>query len=406
LKKTLISIAAASLLTISFVGCGSSSSNSGTTVTKTSVKIAELSGVLGASVTSGSLLATENGKGNYEFSGNLGSTIVASNGYIDLNNNDVRDADENMPTLTNISEANLVTPFTSLVVDSGKTKSEVADILGVSVEDLDKDTSSFTDLEMKKKVILAVSILEYYQNSQANASNALLPGTGDDSTTTPVVTTEPTTTATTEPTAVTTGGSLLPGVDNSTPVPTTGETTSPTTSPTSMPMMSLATLLELIKTETASSSIYTAVAKVINKSTMANLEGATEEELTTYQKEALSVEGAPKPTPVPTPVPTVTPIPTPIPTPTVTPMPTPTATPTPTPTPTATPTPTPTPTTPGECSVNPLTGETVCTDPTPTTPGECSVNPLTGETVCTDPTATPASENCSVNPLTGASVCS
>lgn len=422
MKKTLVSIVAASLLALNFTGCGSSTKKSDDTTPPVDsgkeVKVAELGNVLGATVSVNGMSASEMASGYYKFATTPTSgKITSTGGTIDLNNNGVVDADDadapNMSGMVNSTASeDVVTPFTTLVAESGMTASEVASILEINESDLSLDTSSITDATLKKKVILATAIVVSATDSNGR-SLRVLPGV---ETTTEATTTEATVTPATT--------STLPSVEEAAATTTeattaettaTATTTEATTTTTTVAAKTIAELLAAVKSDKATNGLYKAVANVTGISEVADLE--TAEDVTSIHKSVLKkVPTTPTtepsdnvlPTPPPTPVETGT-VTTPTPIPTI-PVPTPTPTPTePEPTPTE-PEPTPTPTEPeptGECTTNPLTGEVTCTGATPTPePTDCTTNPLTGAVTCAEGTPTPTAEQvCSTNPLTGAVTC-
>ncbi len=397
MKKTLVSIAAASLLALNFTGCGSSSSSTSSETKE--VKVADIASVVSAEVTSGALTATELGNGFYNFSAQPTEKMLSTGGFIDYNNNNTQDTGE--PTALTLSadaDKSTLNAFTTLVTESSKSEQEIADLLGLTIDELNSDTS-LASLEVQKKVVLANAIVKQVQGTSSttttattevtapvsstdttsseatstentsttdDAPSSVLPSIDGSSTAAVATTTETVATETAETetaatetaateTAATETADILPsigrslradGEDSTTPpvLPTVGTATTTATNDTSGVLPSTETnkydeLLDQISSKiNTGESIYSAVVNTTGISELSNLESATDSESVQAINTTLLTE-----TVTDTILPPVsTPVTSPIDNETVVPVPTPTPTsPVPTPTePVVTPTPT------------------------------------------------------------------
>ena len=276
MKKTLVSIAAASLLALNFTGCGSSSSSS-TPETK-EVKVADIASVVGAAVKSGALTASELGNGFYNFSSKPSEKMVSTNGFVDYNNNNTQDADEpNALTLSANADKSTLNAFTTLVTESSKNEQEIADLLGLSVTDLNSDTS-LASLEVQKRVVLANAIVKQAQGGSSSTTVATTEVTAPVESGTSTDTTVDGTTST-ESTSTTTNNapsSVLPSIDGSSS--TVAVTTTADTATTTV----VATTTDTATTDTATTdTATTTVAETgdilpsISRSLRADTEDAT-----------------------------------------------------------------------------------------------------------------------------------
>jgi hypothetical protein len=327
MKKTLVSIAAASLLALNFTGCGSSSSSTPSKIKE--VKVADIASVVNAMVKSGALTASQLGNGFYKFDAKPSEKMVSTAGFIDYNNNNEKDVGEpNALTLSADADKSTLNSLTTLVTESSKSEQEIANLFGLTVAELNSDTS-LSNLEVQKRVVLANAIVKQVQSGSSSVATTtasvavvtatatpaatttpatatvtdVLPTIGGSSTATTTVssstaTVTPSATATPAATPATTvvdtstvlptvGRSLRADAETSTtpPVlPTVGTASSTTTSTTSSVLPSTVIsvnkyddLLSQVSAKiTAGSNIYVAVASVTGNESLKNLENAND----------------------------------------------------------------------------------------------------------------------------------
>ena len=241
MKKTLVSIAAASLLALNFTGCGSSSSS--TTDETKEVKVAGIASIVDAAVESGALTAPQLGSGFYTFSTKPSEKMVSTGGFVDYSNDGIQDADEPRAlTLSADADKSTLSAFTTLVTESSKSEQEIADLLGLTIDELNSDTS-LASLEVQKKVVLANAIVKQAQSGSSTATTitteTTTPVTSGTTTDTTVEADETTSDAGNTSTTTSTG-SILPSIDGSTTATSTAASTTPVATTTATPTATVA----------------------------------------------------------------------------------------------------------------------------------------------------------------------
>jgi hypothetical protein len=366
-------------------------------------------------VKSGALTASQLGNGFYKFDAKPSEKMVSTAGFIDYNNNNEKDAGEpNALTLSADADKSTLNSLTTLVTESSKSEQEIANLFGLTVAELNSDTS-LSNLEVQKRVVLANAIVKQVQSGSSSVATTTASAAVVTATATPVATTTPATSMTTNvlPSLVSTSTTVTTATPTATATPAATATATPaatatpvatvvsalptltsprglrgdaSSTPPSLPSLTSSDItvstpvtdsnLPILIADTSKyddllskvsakvnsgDGIYTAVASVTGNESLKNLENASDSDVIRSINTALLTASTTTPNALPT-VPVATPVytvpvvtVTPVPTATVTPVPTATVTPVPTATSTPVPTATPTPIS-GIVTVNPDTG--------------------------------------------------
>jgi hypothetical protein len=155
--KSKLALSLATIALLSFTGCGSSDSssddnnnNSTTTEKKSDVTVVD-GYVTNARVCDvNNVCANTNGNGVATAAFDLTNNLTATGGFIDLNGNGVQDDNEiSAPTMQVPAGKTIISPLTDLIV-KGVNPTKLAEVLGVSVEDLYADPIATNNVELAK----------------------------------------------------------------------------------------------------------------------------------------------------------------------------------------------------------------------------------------------------------------
>jgi len=203
-KKIALSVIAISL-TGMLVGCGSSSSSDDSATTSntsnlpaSTVKVVD-GYVIGANVCdANNVCATTDGSGAATASYDLNTTLTSTAGYIDVNNNQqIDDSDIQLPdtfTLKTPAGATVITPITDLIAN-GADKTKLAQILGVSEEDLLTDPIATNNVALAKAIQIVYAVkIDGKEADFINQINSYTPESATEANTTTTTNTEAETT--------------------------------------------------------------------------------------------------------------------------------------------------------------------------------------------------------------------
>jgi len=163
--KSKLALSLATIALLSFTGCGSSDSssddnnnNSTTTEKKSDVTVVD-GYVTNARVCDvNNVCANTNGNGVATAAFDLTNNLTATGGFIDLNGNGVQDDNEiSAPTMQVPAGKTIISPLTDLIV-KGFNPTKLAEVLGVSVEDLYADPIATNNVELAKAMQIVYAV--------------------------------------------------------------------------------------------------------------------------------------------------------------------------------------------------------------------------------------------------------